>query len=1067
MAEFFVRRPIVAMVIAIIIVIVGLVALGRLPVAQYPDINPPMVNVSGTYTGANAINVEQSVATPIEQKVNGVEGMIYMNSTNSSDGRMSLDVSFEVGSDLDMANVLTQNRVSEATASLPEEVKRLGVPVKKKLSFPLLLISLVSPNGTYDESFLSNYAAINIVDELARIRGVGLAEVLGGSVSEYAMRIWIRPDELAKLHLTVSDITNAIQQQNVLVPAGQIGGEPAPPGTEFTYTVNTGGRFETPEEFGAVVVRANPDGSQVLLRDIARIELGSQNYLYRVRLDGQPSSLVQVFQLPDANGLEVAKQILTAMERIAERFPDDVEYVISLDTTKPITAGIREIVVTLFQAVALVILVVYIFLQNARSTLIPTLTVPVSLIGAFMVFPLLGFTINTLSLLGLVLAIGIVVDDAIVVVEAVAAKMEKGMPAREATIEAMHEVSGPIVATSLALIAVFVPVAAMGGITGRLYQQFAITIAIAVAISSINALTLSPALASSLLKPPGEDKSIFDKFFVWFNRWFEVATEKFMVLTAYFTHKVSRAAVLLVALVAGIVLLFRIVPAGFVPEEDQAYIMAGLIMPDSASLQRTDAVIKQMEDILAEYDAIENATVIAGYSIMSGTLQPNAGMAFIQLKDWDERTDSEDHARELVRRLNVDFHRHIREGIAFAFGPPAIPGLGTGSGFTMMLQDRGGNTPEYLFEQSQRFLQAANARPEISNALTLFRPSSPQIFLDIDDGKALKMGVPLSDVNTSVGAFLGGAYVNDFNRFGRLYKVYVQAEPEYRGSVDGINMFYVRNTKGDSVPLSTLVQTSNSAGPEFTNRFNLYRAAKITGQPAPGYSSAQALDALEEEAARVLPSDMGFNWADMSYQEKAAAGSGAVVFLMALVFVFLILAAQYESWSLPLSVLAGTPIAVFGAVAGLFISRLFSESYENNVFAQIGLVMLIGLAAKNAILIVEFAKIESEKGKDPVEAAMEAARLRFRPILMTAFSFILGVLPLLVASGAGAEARKVMGMTVFSGMLVATVIGVLMVPALYVIIERYVARPKPVEDAAGAAGGGQGTPGVASKAEEP
>ena len=1060
MAEFFVRRPIVAMVIAIIIMILGLVALGRLPVAQYPEITPPMVNVSGTYTGANAINVEQSVATPIEQKVNGVEGMIYMSSTNSSDGRMGLDVSFEVGSDLDMANVLTQNRVSEAQASLPEEVKRMGVTVKKKLAFPLLLVSLVSPNGTYDDSFLANYAAINIVDELARIRGVGLAEVLGGSVSDYAMRIWVRPDQLAKLGLTVPDITNAIAQQNVLVPAGQIGGEPAPAGTEFTYTVNTGGRFETPEEFGEVVVRADPDGSQVLLRDVARIELGSQNYLYKVRLDGQASTLIQVFQLPDANGLDVAEQVFTALDRIAEKFPDDLEYVISLDTTKPITAGIREIVITLFQAVGLVILVVYIFLQNARATLIPTLTVPVSLIGAFAVFPLLGFSINTLSLLGLVLAIGIVVDDAIVVVEAVAAKMEKGMESRAATIEAMREVSGPIVATSLALIAVFVPVAAMGGITGRLYQQFAITIAISVAISSINALTLSPALAALLLKPPGESKSVFHKFFGWFNRWFEVATDKFMVLTAFFTHKVGRAAILLVVLVAALLLLFRIVPAGFVPEEDQAYIMAGVIMPDSASLQRTDVVMKQVEVILAEYDAVQNATVVAGYSIMSGTLQPNAGMVFIQLKDWDDRPAAEDHARELVRRLNADFTGRIKEGMAFAFGPPAIPGLGTGSGFTMMLQDRGGNSPEYLFEQSRKFIEAATARPEIGSAITLFRPSSPQIFLDIDDGKALKLGVPLADVNTSVGAFLGGAYVNDFNRFGRLYKVYVQAEPEYRNTIDGINMFYVRNVKGDRVPLSTMVETSNSSGPEFTNRFNLFRSAKITGQPAPGYSSAQALTALEEVAAATLPGDMGIAWADMSYQEKAAAGSGAVVFLMALVFVFLILAAQYESWSLPLSVLAGTPIAVFGAIAGLFIARQFSESYENNVFAQIGLVMLIGLAAKNAILIVEFAKVESEKGKDAVEAAMAAARQRFRPILMTAFSFILGVLPLLVASGAGAEARKVMGMTVFSGMLVATLIGVLVVPALYVMVDRYIARSKPV-----AKTGEQDTPAAAT--EEP
>ena len=1047
MAEFFVRRPIVAMVLAIIIVIVGLVALGRLPIAQYPEITPPMVSVSGTYTGANATDVEQSVATPIEQKVNGVENMIYMTSTNSSDGRMSLDVSFEVGTDLDMANVLTQNRVSEASASLPQEVTRLGVPVKKKLSFPLLVISLVSPNGTYDEQFLTNYATINIIDELARIRGVGLAEVLGGSSSEYAMRVWVKPDQLSKLNLTIPDITRAIGEQNVLVPAGQIGGEPAPRGTEFTYTVQTGGRFQSPEEFGNVVLRADPDGSQVLLKDVAQIELGTQSYLYNVRLDGQPSAIMWVYQLPDANGLEVAEGVFAALERVEQRFPDDIEYVVSLDTTKPITAGIREIVITLFQAVALVILVVYMFLQNVRSTLIPTLTVPVSLIGTFMVFPLLGFSINTLSLLGLVLAIGIVVDDAIVVVEAVAYKMERGMSARDATIEAMREVSGPIVATSLSLIAVFVPVAAMGGITGRLYQQFAITIAISVAISSINALTLSPALASSLLQPPSEQKKSFlDGFFRRFNRALDATTDRFMVLVDFFLTRLYRAGLLLVAIVVGIVLLFRLVPTGFVPEEDQGYVLAGLVMPDGTSLQRTDATMAEVEAIIAGYDEIQNSTVVSGYNLLSSTLQPNGGAVFLQLKDWDERPDPENHAREVVRRLNADFATHITAGVAFAFGPPAIPGLGTGSGFTIMIQDRSGNSPEYLAAETADFIRAATARPEIESAITMFRPNSPQILLNIDDAKALKLGIPLADVNTSVGAFLGGAYVNDFNRFGRLYKVYVQAEPEYRASIDGINSFYVRNDKGESVPLATLIETSRTSGPEFTNRFNLFRAAKVTGAAAPGYSSAQALAALEEVAAEVLPSDMSYAWADMSYQEKAAEGSGAIVFIMALIFVYLILSAQYESWSLPTSVLLGVPIAVFGAIGGLFLARLLDESYVNNVFAQIGLVMLIGLSAKNAILIVEFAKMESEKGKNPVEAAKEAARLRFRPILMTAFSFILGVLPLLVASGAGAEARLVMGMTVFSGMLVATVVGVLLVPALYVFVERYIARSEKSPD---------------------
>jgi len=1042
------------MVIAILTVIVGLVALQRLPIAQYPDITPPMVNVSASYTGANAINVEQSVATPMEQKLNGVEDMIYMKSINSSDGRMSLEVSFEVGTDLDMANVLAQNRVSEAQALLPDEVKRQGITVKKKLSFPLLLITLESPEESYDDRFLANYATINLLDEIARIQGVGLAEVFGGSSTEYAMRVWVRPAQLAKLDLTVSDIRRAIQQQNVLVPAGQLGGPPAPEGTEFTYTVQTRGRFESEEEFGAVVVRSNADGSQILLRDVARLDLGSQAYMMRTRTNGRRTAVISVYQLPDANGLEVASQVKETLERVAARFPDDMAYRISLDTTKPILAGIREIVVTLFEAVALVILVVFVFLQSFRSTLIPTLTVPVSLIGAFAVFPLLGFSINTLSLLGLVLAIGIVVDDAIVVVEAVAKKMEDGLSPREATIAAMEEVSGPIVATSLALIAVFVPVAAMAGITGRLYQQFAITIAISVAISSINALTLSPALAASILRPPGEQKGLFDRFFVRFNQGFEIATDRFMVLARFFTHRLVRSGVLLGALLVALVLLFRIVPGGFVPEEDQGYVLGALMLPDAASLDRTEEVMKQVEAIVMEMDAVENVVTIAGYSLVSQTVQSNSGFLFVQLKDWEERPDAADHAKSIVRRMNAAFAAQIHQGLAFAFGPPAIPGLGTGAGFSMMLQDRGGNDPRYLEEQVQRFARAASERPEIARASSLFRASVPQVFLDIDQAKVLKLGVPLDEVNTAIGAFLGGAYVNDFNRFGRLYRVYVQAEPESRMNEESLRFFYARNDEGGMVPLSTLVTPSRTQGAEYTNRFNLFRSAEIQGQPAPGYSSSQALAALEEVAAETLPADMSYAWNAMSFQEKAAEGSGSVVFLMALVFVFLILAAQYESWSLPLSVLLGVPIAVFGAMGGLALARVFSESYENNVFAQIGLVMLIGMSAKNAILIVEFAKAERESGKSPLDAALEAARQRFRPILMTAFSFILGVLPLLVASGAGAEARKVMGMTVFSGMLVATVIGVLVVPALYVFVERYVARTETAAERGEALNGG-------------
>jgi HAE1 family hydrophobic/amphiphilic exporter-1 len=1041
MAEFFVRRPIVAMVIAIIIVIVGLTSMTKLPVAQYPEINPPEVQVSATYTGANAEVVEQSVATPLEQKVNGVENMLYMKSVNANDGTMRLTISFEVGSDLDMSNVLTQNRVSEAQASIPEDVKRLGITVKKQLSFPLMLVSVYSPNGSYDQNFLSNYLTINVLDEIARIRGVGQVNVLGGS--EYAMRVWVKPDQLAKLGLTVPDITRAIQEQNVIAPAGQIGGPPALPGTEFTYTVRTQGRLSTAEEFGEVIVRSNPDGSQVRIADVARVELGTQTYNAVTRLNSGPTSILAIYQLPGANGIEVAEQVKAAMARMAQDFPNDFDYLVSLDTTLAIEEGIKEIITTLYQAVALVILVVFIFLQNVRATLIPSLAVPVSLIGTFMVFPLLGFSINTLSLLGLVLAIGIVVDDAIVVVEAVTAKMEQGMAPREATIAAMKEVTGPIIATSLSLIAVFVPVAAMGGITGRLYQQFAITIAISVAISSINALTLSPALSAMLLKPPSQQKASWLKpFYDRFNALFRVGTDRYMGITTFLTRKTVLSLAILAIVTALMTGLFGLVPGGFVPEEDQGYFLINVQLPDASSLERTDQVSAKVESILEGMEGIDSVTAVAGYSLLTSSLSPNNAFFFVSLKSWAERGAAELHVKAIIEELNKRLAYGVPEAVAFAFGPPAIPGLGTGSGFSMMLQDRGGNSPSYLGEQAVRFIQQASERPEIGGMITTYRANVPQIFADVDQDQVLKLGVSPADVNTTLGSFLGGAYVNDFNRFGRLFKVYVQAEPEYRAKATDVRFFFVRGKQGDMVPLSSLVGVSGTQGPEYTNRFNLFRAAEITGSPALGYSSDQALDALEEVAAQALPGDMSYAWNAMSYQERAAAGAGGQVFVLALVFVFLILAAQYESWSTPFSVLLGTPIAVFGAMLGLWVAGLFLPGYQNNVFAQIGLVMLIGMAAKNAILIVEFAKVKTEEGMSALDAAISAARDRFRPILMTAFSFILGVIPLLVASGAGAEARKVMGMTVFAGMAAATVIGVILVPALFVFVEKISGRGK-------------------------
>ena len=1039
MAKFFVNRPIVAMVISIITVLVGLVAMQSLPIAQYPEIVPPMVQVSTTFIGASAMDVEAAVATPLEQKVNGVENMIYMKSTNANDGTLLLKVSFDVGTNLDMANVLTQNRVSEAMPQLPQSVKNYGVSVKKALPFPLLVISIKSPGGTYDNNFLSNYTTININDAIARIQGVGQITLFGGS--DYAMRVWVRPDRIAKLGLTVPDIVNAINQQNQLSPAGQIGGPPAVPGTEYTYTVRTQGRLLNEAEFGEIILRSNPDGSQVRLEDVARLELGTQLYNARGRHNGDQSAVIAVYQIPGTNALEVADRIKTTMAELSTRFPRDMEYLISLDTTLPVSEGITEIVHTLFEAVLLVILVVFVFLQNWRATLIPLMTVPVSLIGAFIFFPLLGFSINVLSLLGLVLAIGIVVDDAIVVVEAVMHHIEHGLPPKEATLKAMEEVSGPVVAIGLILAAVVVPVGFMGGITGRLYQQFAITIALSVLLSVVNALTLSPALAALLLRAPTGKKTLLTPFYNVFNRVFGRGTDAYVGFAGILIRKMARSLLFMAILIGIIVVLVRHIPGGFVPEEDQGYLIVNAILPDAASLERTDAVMRKAEAALKANEGVEGYNTITGFSLLSGAYSSNMGFFFVQLKPWEERHGEELHANGVVAALNREFARQIPEAAVIASGPPAIPGLGTGAGFTLQLQDRSGGSPEFLSQNAAKFMDAARKRPEIGRIFTVYRSSVPQVYADIDRSKVLKLGVPLGDVNTTLGSLLGSAYVNDFNRFGRVYKVYVQAEPEFRRDPEQLGLFFVRGTDGTMVPLDTLVTTKSIAGPEFTNRFNLYRTAELTGVPADGFSSTQALDALEQTAKEVLPPEMSYEWADMSYQERKAPGV-ALTFALAILLVFLILSAQYESWGLPFSVLLGTPFAVFGAYLGLWLARQFSTSYVNNVFAQIGLIMLIGLAAKNAILIVEFAKMLHDQGKGLTEAALAAARLRFRPILMTAFAFILGVVPLLTATGAGAEARKVMGMAVFAGMLVATIFGVLLIPMLFVAVNKLIGGGK-------------------------
>jgi HAE1 family hydrophobic/amphiphilic exporter-1 len=1026
--NFFVNRPIVAMVIAIVTVIIGLIFLVGLPIEQYPNITPPMVSVRATYTGANALNVEQSVATPLEQQINGVENMIYMKSINSNDGTMNIQISFEVGTDPDMNTVFAQNKVSSATAKLPEEVKRLGVTTEKSLPNTLMLVTLTS-DGRYDQNFLGNYALINIKDILARTKGIGRVDVMGSS--DYSMRIWIKPDRLAQLGITIPEIMGAIREQNVIVPGGKFGDEPAPPGNEFTYTVRLPERLQTEAEFGEIVVRTNESGSQVKVKDLARVELGVETYRMKTRLNGGPAAIIALYQAPGSNAVELAEKIKQTMNELSESFPEGIKHEVSLDATEPISAGIAEIVETLFIALALVILVVFIFIQDWRATLIPTIAIPVSLIGAFILFPILGFTVNVLSLLGLVLAIGIVVDDAIVVVEAVQVNVEKGMNAKEATNQAMKEVTAPIIATTLVLIAVFVPVAAMGGITGSLYQQFAITIAVSVAFSSVNALTLSPALCSLLLRKQNPYKGPLGKFFALFNKGFDRSSEKYMSFTNVVTRKIGRGIVFIGITVILVLIIGRFVPGGFIPEEDMGYLFVNIQLPNASSLQRTDAVAKKVEHILSRHEEIEYTTTAAGYSLLSGTMSSNAGFIFISLKNWDERDIT---ALELAATLNKEFYVGINEAQVFAFGPPAIPGLGNGSGFTLMLQDKSGQTPQFLAEQSAKFIQVAMQRPEIGSIFTTFQAGVPQKYIDINRDKVLKAGVSLNDMYTTIGAFLGGAYVNDFNKFGRLYKAYIQAEPEYRQNPEQASLFFLKNRDGESVPLAAFIEIKDVSGPEFTYRYNLYRAVELTGGPAEGYSSTDALDALEEVAAETLPAGMGYEWSNMSFQEKKASGTGSAVFVFSLIFVFLILAAQYESWSLPLSILLGTPFAIMGAMLFLFLARFISPSFVNNIFTQISLVMLIGMAAKNAILIVEFANEKFKEGLSLFDAAIESAKLRFRPILMTAFSFILGVLPLVVASGSGAEARKVMGVALLGGMTIATLLGVFFYPMLFIFI---------------------------------
>jgi len=1028
LSSFFIRRPIVAMVIAIVTVLIGAVSLRGLPIAQFPQILPPQVTVATTYTGADALTIEQSVAAPIEQQMNGVDRMLYVQSTNANDGTMSQVVTFDVGTDVDIDNVLVNNRFAQAQAVLPQDVKNFGVTIKKSIAFPLMVLALYSPDGRYDPAFLANYLTINVNDPLLRIKGVGDLRTLGSS--DYSMRIWLDPNKCARLGLTVIDVQNALRAQNVVNPAGQVGAEPAPAGQQVTYTVRAQGRLVNPEDFADVIVRENPDGSMVRVKDIGRTELGSLNYQQYGAFNGNPAAIIAIFQAPGSNSLDVAEQVRATMKQLEASFPPGMQYKVSFDTTAPVTAGIREIVITLLEAVALVVLVVFVFLQSWRATLIPLLTVPVSLVGAFALFPLLGLSVNTLSLFGLVLAIGLVVDDAIVVVEAVERHIEDGMAPRDAAFAAMREVQGPVIAIALILAAVFVPVAFMSGITGRLYQQFALTIAVSVLISAFNALTLSPALAALLLRPRAKHPRFLGGLGDGFNRWFGRATDRYVLVSHWLVRKLAIPLVLL----AGVALmswgLGQKLPTGFVPDEDQGYGVVGVELPAGASLQRTREIYAEIDAIFAKEPGLFAYTDISGFNFFTRTAASYQGSGFVAFKPWEERTAASLSAPAIIGRLNRALSR-IPGARAFVVGPPAIPGISASGGFSIMLQDKAGASFDFLAANVERFVAEARKRPELANVHANLSAGVPQLFAEVDKDKALAEKVSVTDIYATLQTFLGGSYVNDFTRFGRQWRVFAQADAAYRTGPEDIAHYYVRNARGDMVPLASFVRVKQVAGPEYSVRFNLYRSVEVLGTQAPGYSSGQAMAALEEVARTTLPSSMGYAWNALSYQEKLASGGSAKVLGMSLIFVFLILAALYESWSLPFSVLLSTPVAVFGAYLGLL-----SRHFDNNVYAQIGLIMLVGLTAKNAILIVEFARDQRRQGRSIVDAALEGARLRLRPILMTSFAFVCGCVPLWVAEGAGATARKMLGTAVISGVLAATLIGVFFVPALFVLVER-------------------------------
>jgi len=1057
MSNFFINRPIVAIVISILMVIVGAITITYLPVAQFPDIVPPEIRVWALYPGADAETMEKAVATPLEQQINGVDNMDYMYSLNSTNNSsMALMVDFDLKTDPNTDLILTQSRQQLANGQIPPEVNWIGIDVKKSLTSPMMLIALHSPKGTHDAKFLANYAYINLNDPLARSYGVGLTQVYG--VGQYAMRVWVKPDRLAKLGITVSDVVLALLSQNTVNPAGQVGGEPTVEGQRFTYAVRAQGRLETPEEFGDIVVREAPDGGVVRVKDVARVELGSQDYSVVTRLNGRPTAVIGVYQLPGSNAVEAAKGVRKLLAHMKQSFPADLEYTITLDTTDAVRAGMKEIVITLLFAFVLVILVVYLFLQDWRATLIPMLAVPVSLVGTFIVFPLFGFSVNTLSLFGLVLAIGLVVDDAIVVVEGIQRHIEDGLRPKEAARKAMDELTGPVIGIALVLSAVFVPTVFIPGITGRLYQQFALTIAISVIVSAFNALSLSPALGGLLLRPRKEAHGPLARFFGWFNRVFNKGTNFYLQISGSLIRKSVLAVLALGGFAAAGVFFAKVLPSSFLPDEDQGYMYIQMQLPEASSIQSSSEAAREVEAVLKSMPGVKYCTTAVGFNMLSLTRSSFSTFFWVTLEPWEDRKQIEEQFQVIKAKLNLKLLT-LPQGTVFAISPPAIAGVGTSGGFQFVLEDRSGKKSDFLVSNLNKFLEAARKRPEIGMVTTTYVPSVPQRYVYVDKEKVLKQGVNLNDVYGTLQAFMGGQFVNYFNQFGRAWQVYVEAEAPYRAGLDNIGQFYVRNNKGQMVPLSTLTRFESRYGPEFKMRFNEYSSAQIIGNAAPGYSSDQATAALEEVFQQTMPPEMGFDYMGMSRQEqKAREGLPSwVIFGVSLLFVFLILAALYESWSLPFGVLLSTPVAVFGAFGLLWLRRTvlgmifpaFMVQIDNDIYSQIGLVMLIGLAAKNAILIVEFAKSKYEEGTPLVEAALEGARLRLRPILMTSFAFILGCVPLFIATGAGSVGRQIMGTTVIGGMLAATALAILIIPALYVLIERVNAACRQPATAAG------------------